>query len=180
MTRKKLIALLLLMMCLPSLAETAESPLVPFAITAPEGVAILDGAGDASLTYVHGNGTTRVVAMVISRVPDLEGDHAAELRRLMAQFAPAAQPGTPLTMTAGLHGLKAVTPDALEGQGGTKVDQVTVMVLWQTALRGELLILSGYDMAGDTAAVEALIDALLASATVNDAPVIAQANVPAQ
>lgn len=169
---KKLIALLLVLMCLPALAEPAESPLAPFRLTAPAGVTVQEGAGGASMAYVHENGTTRVVAMVVSRVPDETGDHASELRRLMAQFAPEAQSGTPLTLTAGFHGLKAVTPDALEGVEGSLVDQVTVMVLWQTALRAELLILSGYDMAGDAAAAEKLIDALLASATVNDAPVL--------
>lgn len=167
---KKLIAwLLVLMMCLPALAE---NPLDPFVLTASAGVTIEEGAGGASVTFVHENGTTRVVAMVISRVPDVEGDHAAELRRLMTQFAPAAQSGTALELTAGFHGLKAVTPDALEGFHGTPIDQVTVMVLWQTALRGELLILSGYDMAGDAAQAEALIDALLQSAAVNGAPVL--------
>lgn len=170
---KKLLALLLvLMMGLPALAETEEAPLAPFVLSIPGEVAVEEGAGGTSLTFVHPNGTTRVVAMVTSRVPDVEADHAAELRRLMAQFAPAAQSGTLLTLTAGFHGLKAVTPAALEGMEGTMVDQVTVMVLWQTALRGELLILSGYDMAGDEAAAEALIDALLAGATVNDAPIL--------
>lgn len=172
---KKLIVLLLtLLMCLPAVAETVEAPLTPFELTIPAGVTIEAGAGGASQTFVHENGTTRVVAMVISRVPDVEGDHAAELRRLMAQFAPAAQSGMPLTLTAGFHGLKAVTPEALEGVEGAMVDQVTVMILWQTALRGELLILSGYDMAGDAAAAEALIDALLSSAVVNDAPLMPQ------
>lgn len=170
---KKLIAwLLVLMMCLPALAETAENPLDPFQLTVPDGVTVEEGAGGASMTFVHGNGTTRVVAMVISRVPDLEADHGAELRRLMAQFAPAAQSGTALGLTAGFHGLKAVTPEALEGLNGTLIDQVTVMVLWQTTLRGELLILSGYDMAGDAARAEALIDVLLQSASVNGAPVL--------
>lgn len=170
--KKLIVWLLVLLMALPVLAETAADPLDPFRLSAPEGVTIENGAGGASVTFVHENGTTRVVAMVISRVPDLEGDHAAGLRGLMAQFSPEAQSGTALTLTAGFHGLRAVTPDALEGLNGTLVDQVTVMVLWQTALRGELLILSGYDMAGDTAQAEAFIDALLQTATVNDAPIL--------
>lgn len=175
---KKLIVLLMaVLLCVPAWAETAEH-LAPFVIAAPEGVTAAEGAGGASVVYVHENGTTRVVATVISRVPDTESDHAAELRRLMSQYAPKAQSGVPLTMTAGFHGLKAVTPGALEGMNGAMIDQVTVMVLWQTAMQGELLILSGYDMAGDAAKAEALIDALLAAATVNDAPILQASPVP--
>ena len=177
---KKLIVLLMaVLLCMPAWAETAEF-LVPFVIAAPQGVTAAEGAGGASVVYVHENGTTRVVATVISRVPDTESDHAAELRRLMAQYAPKAQSGVPLTLTAGFHGLKAVTPGALEGMNGALIDQVTVMVLWQTAMQGELLILSGYDMAGDAAKAEALIDALLAAATVNNAPILPADPVPGE
>jgi len=77
-----------------------------------------------------------------------------------------------IELLAGLHGLKAVTPGAMEGLNGQRVDQVTFMVLWQTALRGELLILSGYDMSGDTARAEAMLNLLMRSVTVNDAPVV--------
>lgn len=170
--KKLLMLLLVMMLCAPAWAETAEDPLSPFVIAVPDGTMVEGGVGGMSQTYVHENGTTRVVAMVLTRVPDVEADHAAELMTLMAQFAPDAQEGTPLTLTAGFHGLKAVTENALEGAEGARVDQVTVMVLWQTALRGELLILSGYDMTGDTDAVERFMDALLAATTVNDAPVL--------
>lgn len=179
---KKLIVMLLaLMLCLPAWAETVQEPmaenvLAPFVLQAPEGVMLEENAGGTSCTYIHPNGTTRVVAMVLGRVPDEQGDHAAELRRLMAQFAPGAPEGAPLTLTAGFHGLKTVVPEALSGAGGLRIDQVNVMVLWQTTLQGELLILSGYDMLGDTQAAEMLIDALLTSTTVNQAPVVPQGN----
>lgn len=172
---KKLIALLLaLLLCLPALAESADvsGALAPFAITTPDDVTAQLAPGGTSVTFAHGNGSTRVVAMVLSRVPDENGDHAAGLERLMEQFAPGAQDFTHLSLTPGLHGLMAVTPGALEGVNGTQVDQVTVMVLWQTSLRGELLILSGYDMTGATDRTNAMINMLLRSATVNDAPVV--------
>lgn len=172
--KKLMILLMVLLIALPALAETAEEPLAPFQISAPEGVSAEEPVGGTGLTFVHENGTTRVLAMVISRVPDAEGDHAAELRRLMVQFAPESRSGVPLTLTAGLHGLQAVTPNAMEGRNGAKPDQITVMVLWQTALRGELLILSGYDMDGDTLAVEELLSSLLSHTTVNGAPIMAE------
>ncbi len=176
---KKLITLLLaLCWCLPALAETAEplpewpEALAPFELSLPEETAAQTAPGGASVTFAHENGATRAVAMVISRVPDVEGDHGASLRTLMAQFSPEAEEGTPLTLASGCYGLMAVTPGALEGVGGAAIDQVTVMVLWQTAERAELLILSGYDMGGDTEQTRALTDALLRSITVNGTPVL--------
>lgn len=178
---KKLLSLLLavalLMMTFsPALAEdlTAPqsepaSPLAPFDLDIPaDWTVTLNGS---SVTFVSGN--TRVVAMVISRVGDVEADHQAALSTLIRQFSPEAQEAQPLTLTPGFYGLQAVTIDALEGAGeGNLVDQLTVMVLWQTALQGELLILSGYDMTGDNAAVQAMLDAILSAATVNGAPVL--------
>ena len=178
---KKLIILLTaLMMCLPALAEALPEaqPTEPLALSAfvfslPQDVQAVSADPDAATaSLVHGNGSTRVVAMALTRVPDEEADHAAELARLMELFAPGAQDFTPLTLTPGFHGLMAVTPYALEGAGTERVDQVTVMVLWQTALRGELLILSGYDMMGDAAKARTMIDMLLHACTVNDAPVL--------
>ncbi len=170
---KKLIMMLLaLMLCMPVWAETADVALDPFAVAVPEGTTIEEGTGGASQVFVHENGTTRAVAMVISRVPDLESDHDAELRRLMVQFAPQSRSAASVELLAGFHGLKAVTPGAMEGLNGQRVDQVTFMVLWQTALRGELLIISGYDMAGDTKLVEDYILQLLTGTTVNDAPIM--------
>lgn len=189
---KKLIAailafLLVQMTCLPVLAEAAEipapeeaSPLSPFEMAIPDAWQVEPNG--ASVTFISGN--TRVVAMVISRVGDVEADHMASLATLMKQFSPDAQQPLPLVMTPGFYGLQTVTADALEGAGeGNLVDQLTVMVLWQTALQGELLILSGYDMDGDNAAVQAMLDAILSAATVNDAPVLplpqAEAELPA-
>lgn len=177
---KKFLAFVMsLMLCLsaaaaeaPVQADPVEELLSPFMFDLPDDVTAALAPGEASVSFVHENGATRAVGMVLSRVPDENGDHAAELQRLMAQFAPAAEEGMPLGLTPGFYGLMAVTPGALEGIGGARVDQVTIMVLWQTALRGELLILSGYDMSGDTARAEAMLNLLMRSVTVNDAPVV--------
>lgn len=170
--KKLIIMLLALLLCMPAWAEPADAPLEPFDVEIPAGTVIEEGAGGASLVFVHENGTTRAVAMVVSRVPDPEGDHDAELRKLMTQFAPQSRSAVPMELLAGLHGLKAVTPGAMEGLNGQRVDQVTFMVLWQTALRGELLIISAYDMAGDTVQAEEYVRQLLNGTTVNDAPIL--------
>lgn len=196
--KKLLTALLALLLCCPALAEEsaatppaeepttsaatapAEAPeaadpaalLAPFAFTLPQDVTAQVNAAETAVSFVHGNGLTRVVGMTLSRVPDPEGDHAAELARLMELFAPGAKDSMPLALSEGFHGLLATTPGALEGMGNAPIDQVTVMILWQTEERGELLILSGYDMKGETIRAWTLIDALLQSATVDGVPVV--------
>ena len=186
---KKMIALLMaLMLCLPALAETtpaedapeAAELLSPFAIALPEEVTELTTPGGSSVTYVHANGTTRAVAQVLSRVPDPEGDHAAELLRLMALFAPDSEDVTPLAMADGFHGLMALAPDAQNGMKGARVDQVTVMVLWQTAERGELLILSAYDLGDVTDNAWALLNLLTRSVSVEGVPVVEPVAEPGQ
>lgn len=175
MMKKLLIILLTAIMCvtwLPALAEEELTTLLPFVLTLPQDVTVQENAGGTSVTFLHGNGMTRVVAMVLERVPDESGDHAAGLTRLMGQFAPDAADYTPLALAEGCYGLLAVTPGALEGVGGSRVDQVTVMVMWQSPLEGALLILSGYDMQGETARAWTLMDALLQTATVNGMPVV--------
>ncbi len=172
MMKKLIILLLTLLMCLPALAEEADlsepaQVMDPFVLPVPEDVTAQVNPGGNSVTFVHGNGSTRVVAMVLSRVPDAQGDHDAELVRLMEQFSPDAQDYATLTLSPGFYGLMAVTPGALEGAGDAKVDQVTVMILWQTDMRGELLILSGYDMAGEWNRAWTVMDRLLRAATVD-------------
>lgn len=186
---KRLIALLMaFMLCLPALAETAPAEdmpeaaelLSPFEIALPAEVTAITTPGASSVTFVHENGTTRAVVMTLSRVPDPQGDHAAELTRLMALFAPDALDVTPLAMAEGFHGLMALAPDALEGVKGVQVDQVTVMVLWQTAERGELLILSAYDLGDVTDNARALLNLLTRSVSVEGTPVVEPTAEPEQ
>ena len=176
---KKLLAMLLaltLAAVLPAMAETVEipapeeaSPLAPFELAIPDAWQVeLNGA---SVTFVSGN--TRVVAMVISRVGDVEADHQASLATLMSQFSPEAEEPAPMVLNDGFYGLLTVAFDVLEGAGeGNLVDQLTVMVLHQPDMQGHLLILSGYDMNGDNAAVQAMLDTLLTTAAVDGTPIL--------
>lgn len=156
---KKMICILLalLLFAVPVLAEGA--PFGPYALLAPEGAVV--EAGEASHTFV--SGMTRVVTMCISRVPD--ANPAEAVIRMMTQFEPSAVIGEDIPMAEGYVGLSAVNTDKF----GKGVDQLTVMVLSST---GDLLILSGYDMQGDESAVQALLDALLNSLTVDGAKIV--------
>ena len=151
---KKLIWMLLLALTLTAFAAEPADPFAPYALTIPEGASLTENEG----THTFVDGHTRVVAMVIARVPD--ADPAGALLRMMAQFEPAAIIGDDLPVNPGFHGLTARTPDKF----GPGVDQLTVMLLCDT---GDLLILSAYDMDGDAARAQALLDALLAGITVN-------------
>lgn len=162
---KKMICILLaiLTFAVPALAEgtplAEEPPFGPYVLTAPEGAEV--EAGEASHTFV--SGMTRVVAMYISRVPD--ADPAEAIIRMMPQFEPSAVIGEDVPMVEGYVGLSAVNTDRF-GEG---VDQLTVMVL---SSAGDLLILSGYDMQGDESAVQALLDALLETLTVDGTKIV--------
>lgn len=184
---KKLMTLLTaLLLCLPALAETAEpmatpepaptaAPeeiLSPYEIALPAGLTVTLAASGASVTYTDAAQRTRVVGMTLERVPDPEGDHAAELERLMGQYAPDAAGRTPLTLAPGCYGLMANSPASLPGVNGTQVDQVIVMVLWQTPERGALLILTGYDLTGDTDRAAAMVGLLLQNTAVQGVSVI--------
>lgn len=156
--KKLLLMIFVLMLALPAVAETAGFSLTPFAIALPADATA--EPGENSVTYVRGG--TRVVAMVILRVPDGEPNEA--LTRLMSQYDPAAVIGEALTLNEGYAGLTAVSADKLS----PGVDQVTAMVL----SGGDLLILSGYDLGGDEALVSQLITDLLAAARCGDTPLM--------
>ena len=155
---KKLLCMLLIMLfAFPALAE--ENPFAPYVLTAPEGAVLENGEG----SHAFVSGTTRVVAMVIPRVPDAEPAEA--IVRMMAQFKPDAVLEDELPAAEGFVALTACS----EGEFGEGVDMRIVMVL---SAGGDLLILSGYDLGGDEAAVQTLLDALLASLTADGAPVL--------
>ncbi len=139
--------LLMLMMAIPAFAE--EFPFAPYTLTAPEGVTLEEHEG--TCTFVHG--LTRVVTMVIPRVPDEKPAEA--VIRMMTQFEPGAIIGEDIPLIEGYWGLTARNEDKF-GEG---IDQITVMIL---SAEGDLLILSGYGLDGDGEKVQALIDALIA------------------
>jgi len=154
--------LLMLLFAVPVLAEgisPADNPFVPFTLTVPEEVTVEDGEG--SCTFVHGE--TRVVALLIDRVPD--EDPADAVIRMMGQFDPAAVIGEDVPTAEGFSGVEAATKDKF----GPGIDGLTVMIL---SHEGELLILSGYNMAGSEVHVRGLLDSLLQGLTVDGAPVV--------
>lgn len=161
--KKLFCILLMLLFALPALAEgtppAEENPFAPFSLTIPEEVTIENGEG--SCTFVHGE--TRVVALLIERVPD--ETPADAVIRMMGQFDPAAVIGEDVTTAEGFSGVEAATPDKF----GPGVDALTVMIL---SHEGELLILSGYNMAGSEVHVRGLLDTLLSGLTVEGAPVV--------
>ena len=171
---KRIICTLLALLCfaLPALAEGAllaegapraaeATPFAPYALTTPEAVELTENEG----TYTFVYGVTRVVAMVIERVPDEDPGEA--IIRMMAQFEPDAVIGEDIPMAEGFVGLNALHTDKF-GEG---IDQLTVMVL---SSEGDLLILSGYDLAGDETRLKALMDALLASLTADGVAIAAE------
>ena len=155
--KKLLCILLMLMLTLPVLAESAVGQ--GYLLQIPEGVAT--ESNESSVTFV--DGMSRVVAIRIERVPDVDPD--AAILRMMAQFAADAVIVKAVPVAEGFTAVQAVEVDAF----GAGVDLQIVMVLSQT---GELLILSGYDMAGDEDRVQALLDTVMKHVMVGGQPVL--------
>lgn len=157
---KKILCILLVWLtiaALPALAE--ENPFAPYCLTVPDSVELTETEG--TFTFVHGK--TRVVAMVIERVPDENPGGA--IIRMMGQFEPDAVIGDDLSMVEGFVGLQAVNQDRF-GEG---LDQLNVMVLGSD---GNLLILSGHDLDGDEEQVRLLLDTLLSTLTVDGVKIV--------
>ena len=155
--------LMMLLFAFPALTEGAplaeKNPFAPYEIALPEGVTLEAHEG----THAFASGKTRVVAMLIERVPD--ADPAEAIVRLMGQFEPDAKIEEKLVLENGCVGLTACTTDKF-GEG---VHQWNVMIL---STQGDLLILSGYDLDGYDEDVHELLDALLAEITLNGADVV--------
>lgn len=159
---KKLIWMLVLALTLTSFALAEEGlPFAPFAIETPQNVVLSEHDG----TWTFAADATRVVAIVISRVPDEDPTQA--LIRMMGQFEPNAIIGNELPVAEGFHGLTARTPDRF----GKGVDQLTAMLLCDS---GHLLILSGYDLQGQTDNTQSLIELLLYAVTVDGVQAVAE------
>ena len=155
--KRMICILLMLLFALPVTAQ--ENPFAPFTLTVPEEVTV--EAGEGSCTFIHGQ--TRVVALLIDRVPD--ENPADAVIRMMGQFDPAAVIGEDVPAAEGFSGVEAATKDKF----GPGIDGLTVMIL---SHEGELLILSGYNMAGSEVHVRGLLDTLLSGLTVDGAPVV--------
>lgn len=132
----------------PMMTAVPESALAPFNVVLPDDTHVEMAEG--RITLVQGD--SRVVAMVISRVPD--EDPAAALPVLMQDFDPKTSETMDFDAQPGFCILGGVVNDAF----GDGEDKITLMVL---ADSGELLILSGYNLARDHYALYLFLTELL-------------------
>ena len=148
--------LLMLLFALPALAE---NPFAPYEIALPEGAVLEAGEGSHAIAADK----TRVVVMVIPRVPDADPESA--LQRMVFQFDPDAVLEDAIPLAEGYVGVTALS----EGRFGEGVDQLNLFIL---SAEGDLLILSGYDLEGDEAKVQTLLSAILHQLTTNGDPLV--------
>ena len=142
----------------PMMTAVPESALAPFNVILPDDTHVEMAEG--RITLVQGD--SRVVAMVISRVPD--EDPAAALPVLMQDFDPKTSETMDFDAQPGFCILGGVVNDAF----GDGEDKITLMVL---ADSGELLILSGYNLARDHHALYLFLTELLENVSMDGAAV---------
>lgn len=142
----------------PMMTAVPESALAPFNVVLPDDTHVEMAEG--RITLVQGD--SRVVAMVISRVPD--EDPAAALPVLMQDFDPKTSETMDFDAQPGFCILGGVVNDAF----GDDEDKITLMVL---ADSGELLILSGYNLARDHHALYLFLMELLENVSMDGAAV---------
>lgn len=142
----------------PMMIAVPESALAPFNVVLPDDTHV--EMADGRITLVQGD--SRVVAMVISRVPD--EDPAAALPVLMQDFDPKTSETMDFDAQPGFCILGGVVNDAF----GDGEDKITLMVL---ADSGELLILSGYNLAQDHHALYLFLMELLENVSMDGAAV---------
>lgn len=142
----------------PMMTAVPESALAPFNVILPDDTHVEMAEG--RITLVQGD--SRVVAMVISRVPD--EDLAAALPVLMQDFDPKTSETMDFDAQPGFCILGGVVNDAF----GDGEDKITLMVL---ADSGELLILSGYNLAQDHHALYLFLMELLENVSMDGAAV---------
>lgn len=142
----------------PMMTAVPDSALAPFNVVLPDDTHVEMAEG--RITLVQGD--SRVVAMVISRVPD--EDPAAALPVLMQDFDPKTSETMDFDAQPGFCILGGVVNDAF----GDGEDKITLMVL---ADSGELLILSGYNLARDHHALYLFLMELLENVSMDGAAV---------
>lgn len=142
----------------PMMTAVPESALAPFNVILPDDTHVEMTEG--RITLVQGD--SRVVAMVISRVPD--EDPAAALPVLMQDFDPKTSETMDFDAQPGFCILGGVVNDAF----GDGEDKITLMVL---ADSGELLILSGYNLAQEHHALYLFLMELLENVSMDGAAV---------
>ena len=138
----------------PMMTAVPENALAPFNVIVPADAHV--ELTEGRITLVQGD--SRVVAMVIVRVPD--DDPAAALPILMQDFDPKTSETMTFDAQPGFWILGGVVNDAF----GDGEDKITLMVLAES---GELLILSGYNLAQDHHALYLFLTELLENASMD-------------
>ena len=155
---KKIICILLvLLFLLPAFAE--ENPFAPYEIAVPQGAIMEANEGSHAIVL----GKTRVVLMLIPRVPD--DDPESALLRMVFQFDPDAVLEEDIPLIEGYVGVHALS----EGKLGKEIDTLNAMILSEN---GDLLILSAYNLDGNEEQAQALLDAVLTQLTANNIPLV--------
>ena len=154
-----LLALALALLMTTALAEEA----VPysfgsFELTVPADAAVEEN--EATITVVRGQ--TRIVVQVIPQ--ELAEDGQAQVRELLIVYSDKITDVTDVPLIGGVYGAMGLVADQFD-EG---IHQVPVLVLTD----GELLILSGYDLEGNTLAVHTLLTELLCGTTLAGEPIL--------
>lgn len=157
MKRMLMLALALVMLTACALAEDSH-PFGSFNLTVPEDAAVEEN--DLTLTVIREQ--ARVVVQVIPQ--ELSEDGQAQVRELLSVYNENIAEVTDVPLVAGLYGAMGLIEDRLD-EG---IHEIPVLIL----ARGELLILSGYDLEGDTLAVHTLIADLLSGVTFAGEPIL--------
>ena len=159
MKRILLLALALAMLMTTALAESSLSyTLACFELTVPEDVTVEEY--DASRTVVRDH--TRVVVQVIQQ--ELAEDGQEQVRGLMPIYNEKISDVTDMAVIEGVYGAMGL----IEDRFGEGIHEVPVLLLTD----GRLLILSGYNVDGDTLAVHTLLTELLSGLTLDGTPVL--------
>ena len=150
---------LALLMTTSALAEEGAFYLFgSFGMTLPLNVTVEEN--DTTITVVRDQ--TRVVVQVIPQ--ELEEDGQAQVRELLTIYNEQISDVTDVALCSGVYGAMGLVADQFD-EG---IHQVPVLLLTD----GELLILAGYNLAGDTLAVHGLLPELLSGLTLSGEPVL--------
>lgn len=149
MKRIALLALALLLFASSALADAYVFG--SFELTVPEDVQVEEH--ENTRTVVRGQ--TRVLVQVIPQ--ELSEDGQAQVRELMTVYSEAITDVSDVSLISELFGAMGLIENRLDAG----IHEVPVLILSD----GELLILSGYDLDGDTLAVHTLLTELLSGTT---------------
>lgn len=155
---KRILLLALALMLLASSALADSYAFGSFELTVPEDVQVEEY--ESTCTVVRDQ--TRVVVQVIQQ--ELAEDGQAQVRKLMTIYNETVSDITDVPLVAELYGAMGLIEDRFD-EG---VHEIPVLIL----RAGELFILSGYSLDGDTLAVHTLLTELLSGVSLDGKPIL--------